>query len=63
MPPETMSVAEIMNQLQQSSLGQDNFEELVPEMLRAVCKDEYVDAVEEFIRQFEAIDWDWWPNG
>ncbi len=32
-------------------------------MLRAVCKDEHVDAVEEFIKQFEAIDWNWYPNG
>lgn len=58
-----MNVAEIMNYIAEYGLKKGNFEELVPDMLRAVCKDEHVDVVEEFIKQFEDIDWDWWPNG
>lgn len=58
-----MNVAEIMNTIAKYGLSKGNFEEMVPDMLRAVCKDEHVDAVEEFIKQFEAIDWNWYPNG
>lgn len=63
MEEKQMSVAEIMNILAQRSLSKGNFEELVPQLLRAVCKDEHTDAVEEFIRQFDNIDWNWYPNG
>jgi hypothetical protein len=59
-----MNVAEVMNYIaEQGGLDKTNFEEFVPDMLRAVCKDEHVDVVEEFIKEFEDIDWDWWPNG
>jgi hypothetical protein len=58
-----MSVAEIMNLITEDGMDKTNFEELVPQILRAVCKDEHVDAVEAFIKQFDAIDWNWWPNG
>ena len=58
-----MSVAEIMNYIAEYGLGKHNFEEIIPQMLRAICKDEYVDATEEFIRMFDDIDWNWWPNG
>lgn len=36
----------------------ENFDTQVIEMLRAVCKDEHVDVVEAFIKQFQEIDWD-----
>lgn len=58
-----MSVAEIMEYIAQYRLTKGNFDELVPHMLRAICKDEHVDATEEFIRAFDNIDWNWYPNG
>jgi predicted protein tyrosine phosphatase len=59
---EQLTVADIMNEIA-LHLYKSDIEELVPQMLRAVCKDEHVDAVEEFIRQFDNIDWNWYPNG
>ena len=45
-----MTVAEIMNIIALDGLHAKNFETLVPEMLRAICKDEHVDAMEEFVK-------------
>jgi hypothetical protein len=58
-----MSVAEIMNIIAIDGLHAKNFETLVPEMLRAICKDEHVDAMEEFVKLFDEIEWGWYPNG
>ncbi len=54
-----MSVAEIMNIIALDGLHAKNFETLVPEMLRAICKDEHVDAMEEFVGLFDEIEWNW----
>lgn len=58
-----VTVADIMNYIEEHGLNKNNFEWLVSAMLQAVCKDEHVDAVEEFIQKFDAIDWNWYPNG
>lgn len=57
-----MSVAEIMNIIALDGLHAKNFEMLVPEMLRAICKDEHVDAMEEFVKLFDEIEWNHYPN-
>lgn len=58
-----MSVAEIMNIIALDGLHAKNFEMLVPEMLRAICKNEHIDAMEEFVKQFDEIEWSHYPNG
>ncbi len=57
-----MTVAEIMNIIALDGLHAKNIETLVPEMLRAICKDEHVDAMEEFVRLFDEIEWNHYPN-
>lgn len=60
---ENPSSAEILRYIHVYGLNEGNFEELVPKMLRAVCKDESIDDMEKFVKKFESIDWNWYPNG
>ncbi len=51
-----LSVAEIMEIVGIHGLDISNVDGLVPQMLRAVCTDEHVDAVELFIKKFEVLE-------
>lgn len=54
MADKEINIVEILEQ----GVDVTNFDEVVCHMLRAVCKDEHVDVVEQFIKQFQAINWD-----
>ena len=60
---ENPSAAEILNYIHFYGLHKGNFEELVPKMLRAICRDDSVDAMEDFVKAFDNIDWEWWSHG
>lgn len=60
---ESPTVADILNYIHFYGLNKGNVEDLVPKMLRAICRDDSVDAVEEFIAAYDRIDWNWWPRG
>lgn len=60
---ESPTVADILTYIHFYGLNKTNVEDLVPKMLRAICRDDSVDAAEQFIVAFDTIDWNWYPNG